>query len=227
MSNSVPLTSPQSSVPYIAPFAGFIGVMAIERALGIPPAIGYPLRCLVSLTLLLLLSRRVVSLRPSRRFGSVLLGVAVFAIWVGPDILFGYRSHWLFENAVMGKVQTAVSPGLKTDWAFLAVRVLGSTLLVPVLEELFWRSWLMRWVANNDFFKLPLGHYSAAAFWIVAVLFASEHGPYWEVGLAAGALYGWWMVKTKNLGDCIVAHAVTNGVLSAYVLTRDQWQYWL
>ena len=74
---------------------------------------------------------------------------------------------------------------------------------------------------------MPLGTYSASAFWIVAVLFASEHGPYWEVGLAAGILYNWWLIRTKNLADCILAHAVTNAILSAYVLLADQWQYWL
>jgi CAAX prenyl protease-like protein len=128
----------------------------------------------------------------------------------------------------MGKVNTSgLPPALQSDWTFLAIRVLGSTLLVPILEELFWRAWLMRWVANNDFWKLPLGYYAPAAFWITAALFASEHGPYWEVGLAAGVLYGAWLIRTKNLADCILAHAVTNGVLAVYVLTRAQWQYWL
>ena len=63
-----------------------------------------------------------------------------------------------------------------------------------------------------------MGTWSAQAFWIVALLFASEHGPYWDVGLAAGALYNWWMLRTRSLGDLIVAHAVTNACLSAYVV---------
>ena len=67
----------------------------------------------------------------------------------------------------------------------------------------------------------------ASLFWLVAALFASEHGPYWEVGLAAGIVYNWWAVKTKNIADCIWAHAVTNAILSAYVLFGGQWQYWL
>jgi CAAX prenyl protease-like protein len=227
MSISAAWTSPHSPAPYVAPFAGFIGTMAVEKLFDVPPQIGYPLRCLVSLTLLLLLSKRVTSLRPTRRVASVLLGLAVFVIWVAPDFLFDYRGHWLFQNAVTGKVAATPPESLQSDWVFLAVRVLGSTLLVPVIEELFWRAWLMRWVANQDFWKLPLGHYSTVSFTAVAVLFASEHGPYWEVGLAAGVLYGWWLVRTRNLGDCIVAHATTNAVLAAYVLTRGQWRFWL
>jgi len=58
-------------------------------------------------------------------------------------------------------------------------------------------------------------HYS---FWVTAALFAAEHGPYWDVGLLAGILYNWWMVRTGRLADCIVAHAVTNGLLAARVL---------
>ncbi len=63
--------------------------------------------------------------------------------------------------------------------------------------------------------------------WLTAVLFASEHGPYWDVGLVAGIIYNWWLVRTRNVADCILAHAVTNFVLSAYVLKTGNWQYWM
>jgi CAAX prenyl protease-like protein len=85
----------------------------------------------------------------------------------------------------------------------------------------------MRWIIDKEFASVPLGTYAPMAFWSVAVLFASEHGPYWEVGLAAGVIYNWWMIRTRNLADCMVAHAVTNGLLSLYVLRTGQWQYWL
>jgi CAAX prenyl protease-like protein len=99
--------------------------------------------------------------------------------------------------------------------------------LVPILEELFWRGWLMRWLIDTDFQKVPPGTYTPQAFWLVAVLFASEHGPYWEVGLVAGIVYNWWMVRSRSLADCIVAHAVTNGLLAVYVVSGGHWQYWL
>jgi CAAX prenyl protease-like protein len=99
--------------------------------------------------------------------------------------------------------------------------------VIPVIEELFWRGWLMRWAMAHDWQKVPLGAYRAGAFWLVALIFASEHGPYWEVGLAAGAIYGGWLVRTKSLGDCVLAHAVTNLALGIYVVAAGQWQYWL
>jgi CAAX prenyl protease-like protein len=85
----------------------------------------------------------------------------------------------------------------------------------------------MRYIISRDFERIPLGAYSAAAFWISAVLFASEHGPYWEVGLAAGIAFNWWMIRTRNLGDCILAHAVTNACLGVYVLAFSKWEYLL
>ena len=85
----------------------------------------------------------------------------------------------------------------------------------------------MRWLIDNHFERIPLGTYQTLSFWVVVALFALEHGPYWEVGLLAGIAYNWWMVKTKSLGDCILAHAVTNAVLAVYVIFRGQWQYWL
>ena len=97
----------------------------------------------------------------------------------------------------------------------------------PVLEELFWRGWMMRWLIDHNFLKVPLGKYTPTAFWVVALLFASEHGPYWEVGLAAGIIYNWWLVRTRSLADCILAHGVTNALLCAWVLATGQWQYWL
>ena len=84
----------------------------------------------------------------------------------------------------------------------------------------------MRWLINTDFWKVPLGTYRPFAFLLTAVLFASEHGPYWDVGIIAGLIYNWWMVRTKSVGNCILMHAVTNGLLSVYVVWMGQWQYW-
>jgi hypothetical protein len=78
----------------------------------------------------------------------------------------------------------------------------------------------------EDFRKIPMGQYTTASFLLTALLFASEHGAMWDVGLAAGLLYNFWMRRTRSLGDLILAHAVTNACLSAYVLSRGRWEYW-
>jgi CAAX prenyl protease-like protein len=226
----------QSRVPpinptlaYVAPFAAFVALMGIEHAVNLPAGWFYPIRIVVVTAILLVLSRPYLSLRVQKPWLSIGVGIAVFLIWIGPDVLFGpaYRHHWLFENSVTGAAKASVVGYLQLSTAFIAVRLLGSVALVPIIEELFWRGWLMRWLMDMDFLKVPLGRYSASAFWIVAALFASEHGPYWEVGLAAGIIYNWWLIRTKSLGDCILAHAITNGLLGIYVVAAGQWQYWL
>ena len=211
---------------YVAPFAAFIGVMALERVLGIPPVAGYSLRLAVTILTLALFSRKCISLRPSLPVMSIGIGAAVFVIWVGPDLLFHYRHSWLFENSLTGTSASWISPDLRNP-AAVALRAAGSALVVPVIEELFWRGWLMRWLIDQRFLKIPLGTYRPLAFWMTAILFASEHGSYWEVGLAAGVVYNWWLIRTKNLADCILAHAVTNAILACYVVAAGKWEYWL
>jgi CAAX prenyl protease-like protein len=173
-------------------------------------------------------SRPVISFRIEQLGGSVLIGVAVFALWIAPDILWpGYRSHWLFQNSITGEIRSSITNDLIYDPLVLVCRVIRAVILVPIIEELFWRAWLMRWLVHHDFWSIPLGSYSRSSMVLTAILFASEHGPYWDVGLLTGFIYNWWMVRTRSLGDCIIAHAVTNACLSAYVITNSKWEYWL
>jgi hypothetical protein len=213
----------------VAPFGVFVVLLGLRGYLPISPGLEYPLRTLLTLATLLVTSRALLQFRTSRTWSSVAVGILVFVVWVGPDVLWPhYREHWLFSNSFLAPGGNPVSPAsLANDHFFLVFRILGSALLVPIIEELFWRGWLMRWLIQKDFLSVPLGSYLPSAFWITAILFASEHGPYWDVGLAAGLLYNWWMVRTRSLADCILAHAVTNACLAAYVVCAGKWQYWL
>jgi CAAX prenyl protease-like protein len=216
------------ALPYTFPFATLIVLLALGPYLKLPIGWSYPLRTLAVLTALLVVSRGLIALKPSRPAWSALLGLAVFAIWIAPDLLFpGYRQHWLFRNALTGAPAATIPAALRGNPLFLFFRIAGSVLLVPIVEELFWRAWLMRRLISPAVEEVPLGAYGAASFWIVALLFASEHGAYWDVGLAAGIAYNSWMIRTRSLADCILAHAVTNGCLAVYVLSSGRWEYWL
>jgi len=220
--------SASATAGYIAPFLVYVSLLAIGRVLPAAPPAEHAARLAIVLAVILIWSRPFVELRPACAAASIALGLAVFAVWIGPDLLFHYRHHWLFENSMMGRAVSGLAPELQHDRRFLMVRMLTTAGLVPVVEELFWRGWLMRWLIDNrDFRKVPLGTYRPAAFWVVAVLFASEHGPYWEVGLLAGIAYNWWMIRSRSLADCILAHAVTNAALGVYVIARGAHQYWL
>lgn len=219
----------RATLGYVGPFALYALLMGIERAADVPLEWAYSVRVVLVGAAVLWVSRPYFSLRLRTPWASVAMGTAVFLIWIGPDVLFGpgYRHFWLFENSLTGAARSSLSGSLRTSAGFLAIRTLGSCVLVPIIEELFWRGWMMRWLIDKNFLKVPLGEYVPSVFWLVAILFASEHGPYWEVGLAAGILYNWWLIRTRNLADCMLAHAVTNGLLAAYVIAQGQWQYWL
>ncbi len=200
-------------------------MLATQQYLPIPA----PLRFVIAMAAILGVSREPLSGRPSSPLMSILLGMAVFAIWIGPDLIApALRTSILFNNPVVGHPSGNTPPALKNDPLFLAARIAISVIAVPILEELFWRGLLMRWlIDSDDFRRVPLGKYAPMAFWVTAVLFAAEHGSFWDVGLVTGVIYNWWMVRTRNLWDCIIAHAVTNGALAAYVVLAGQWQYWL
>jgi CAAX prenyl protease-like protein len=110
-------------------------------------------------------------------------------------------------------------------WTLFIFRVLGSSLCVPVMEELFWRGFLMRWLIREDFTSVPMGTYQPVSFWITTIFFASVHGNQWPMALAVGVLYGACFVKTKRLGDIMLAHGVTNFLLALYCLFTGDWHF--
>ena len=217
-----------SSLPYVLPFLAFVGFLALYPFNPLPDRTEALLRVVALSGVLWIFSKEVISLRVSRRRGSLLLGVCVFLAWVAPDLLVpGYRDHWLFQNAITGPLRSSLTETARADSLVLGLRTFRAIILVPVIEELFWRGWMMRWLINPDFHKVALGAFTVTSFAMTALLFASEHGPYWEVGLLAGLAYNWWMIRTRSLGDCIFAHAVTNGCLCLFVLATGKWEYWL
>ncbi len=217
------------SVPWIAPFAVFMVLLALAPSLPFGQPWESILRVTVLTLVLVTLSGNVIrSLRIRYALPSLALGVAVCAMWVAPDLLVpGWRTHWLFQNSVTGTLKTSIAPEELANPLVVVLRIVRAALLVPILEELFWRGWLPRWIVNTDWQKVPIGTYNTLAFVGTALLFASEHGPYWEVGLLCGLIYNWWLWRTKSVGDVILVHAVTNAALSAFVLVTKRYEYWM
>lgn len=217
------------AVPYVAPFVVFMACLALAGHVPLAQPWQSVLWVGVVAATIWLTSRHLVaSLRFPHWMGSVLVGVGVCALWVGPDALVpGWRESWLFQNSITGKVKLSIPEAELADPLVLWLRVARAALLVPILEELFWRGWLPRWIQDNHFERVPLGRYTTFSFVVTALLFASEHGPFWEVGLLAGIVYNWWMWRTRSLGDLVLAHAVTNACLAGYVWVTRQWQFWM
>lgn len=215
------------SAKYVAPFAVFILLLAIGPRLGFAPEIDAPVRVLILAAVCWICWPREISLTPAAPLTSIVIGTLVFVLWIAPDLLFsGYRGSVLFSNGIVGQTHSSLQTAALHDPWVLIWRTVRAVLIVPVVEELFWRGWLMRWLIKSDFQTVPLGTYAPFSFWLTAILFASEHGPYWDVGLLTGIIYNAWMIRSKSLSSCILMHAVTNGILSGYVIATAQWQYW-
>lgn len=151
---------------------------------------------------------------------SIAIGLAVFVAWVGIDRLIDYPR--------LGG-RTGFDPrGLQGGpwWeVFLAVRLYGLVLMVPVMEEIFWRSFLLRFLTRQDFQQIPVGTFSAFALWVMVAASALAH-PEWVAAVIASLAYALWLRRTRSLFAAIVAHASTNAALGGYVLATREWHYW-
>ena len=217
----------ESTLAWVGPFAVFMVWLAFDKYLPIANPAKELLRDGVLIVAIIGFAWRLVPTSAPHWISSIGLGLAVFVVWIAPDALIpGWRSQWLFQNSVTGHITTSIPPAELTP-LMLALRLGRASLLVPIIEELFWRGWLPRWLQDSQFARIPLGQYTSFAFWTTAVLFAAEHGPFWEVGLLCGIIYNWWMRRTRSLGDLVLVHAVTNLALSVYVIVTARWMFWM
>jgi CAAX prenyl protease-related protein len=215
------------AVAWAGPFAIFLLWLAVDGRLPLGNPGKEIARDVVLIAAIVGFSWRILPRHVSHWAGSVALGLAVFVMWVAPDALIpGWREHSLFQNGITGHLRTSIPPAELTP-LMLVLRTARAALLVPIIEELFWRGWLPRWLQDTRFERIPLGRYTPFAFWATAVLFALEHGPFWEVGLLCGIIYNWWMRRTRSLGDLMLVHAVTNLALSVYVIVTGRWTFWM
>lgn len=218
------------------PFAIYIAFLALDSylqlalaALGVDAKWLYAFRFIaVSSALIFFWSdyKELLIWPKSARFSvAVIAGIVVFVIWILP------YPAWmsLAEDA------PAFNPLIQQTNAdavlWVSIRMLGTALMVPVMEELFWRSFLMRWIESRrsdveqSFLNINPDHVSLYALIVSSILFALEH-QLWLAGLVAGLVYGQLYRVYKNLWVPIIAHGVTNGVLGVWVLFTGYWQYW-
>jgi CAAX prenyl protease-like protein len=113
-------------------------------------------------------------------------------------------------------------------WAytFLAIRFLGLALVVPIIEEFFLRGLAMRFVISDKWWEVPFGQLTPLAAVIGTALPMLMHPAELLAAAVWFSLVTWLMVRTKNIWDCVAAHAVTNLLLGIYVVTQKQWHLW-
>lgn len=208
----------------MAPFAVFILFIAAQplAAHVMDPRWWVAIRGLAAAALLLLFAHSYAELRqrPTGRecFAAIVVGLLVFGAWIAFD------SGW----AAIGSPSAGFDPRRpdgSLDGVLVTLRIAGMVLAVPVMEELFWRSYLMRRIDTAGFLAKDPRAVSALAFGLSCALFASEHA-LWFAGLVAGAAYGALYMRSRNLWTPIVSHITTNGTLALWILATGNWQLW-
>lgn len=181
----------------------------------------YPAQTLICGALLIWFWRDY-QLRAPRRIGlAVAIGSLVFALWIAPQAVFG------FGPRLDGFNPDAFANQPVAYWATVLLRFLRLVVVVPLLEEIFWRGFLLRFFINEKFHTVPVGTFSWLSFAIVTLGFAFSHSPSdYVAAFITGALYNCVAYWTKSLASCVVAHAVTNLLLGLWIMSTRQWGFW-
>jgi CAAX prenyl protease-like protein len=215
----------------IIPFAAFVAFMVAEslagewlRSLGMDTRWLYAARAVMVGMLLLAFWNHYTELHQftgitgGQVAGAVATGAAVFVLWINLD-----QTWATVGTPVM--FDPSAPDGGELDRTLVFFRLLGLAFVVPVMEELFWRSYLLRRVDAEDFAARDPGKAGAMAIVVCAALFASEHNQ-WLAGLIAGLAYTFVYMSSRNLWLPVISHAVTNGALGCWILATGQWQFW-
>jgi CAAX prenyl protease-like protein len=214
----------------IVPFAAFMVLLALRGVVPADGSWGFDARWLYGVTVLVVgallawywreYGELVRQNRPSAGEAAlaVVVGLVVFVLWIRLD------ARWM----QIGEASAAFVP---TDadgrllWPLVVVRWIGAALIVPVMEELFWRSFLMRWIRSPQFETVLPQEVGVKAIVLTTFVFTLAH-TLWLAAVIAGLAYAWLYVRTGRLWVPIIAHAVTNGALGVWVVATGRWSFW-
>lgn len=222
------------------PFAAFLLVGALGgKAFEGAEYWMYAAKTLVAGALLWWWRDKIAEMRWAFNVEGVVVGLVIAALWIGlegrvPSLgrLWDLAREWTGgPKAPEVKPPEAWNPvayfssNAVLGWGFVAVRVLGRSLVVPAMEEVFYRSLAYRYLVNPRFETVALGTFRAGAFAGTSLLFGLSHAEHWLSAVVCGAAYQGLVVRRGRLGDAMLAHAVTNLAISGYAIGTGRWEF--
>jgi exosortase E/protease (VPEID-CTERM system) len=202
---------------YLMPLLAILAAGAVSHAMSGSFEFFYPLRVIAGLMMLARYRQRLAAIDWRCSWRGPAVGVCVFLVWI-------VAAHFLLPRGAMPEKLAAAPATLRGFW--IASRIAGTVLIVPVAEELAYRGFLMRRLINADFESVPFNAVRWPALAVSAVAFGLAHGAMWLPGSIAGVAYGLILVRRDRLGEAVAAHAVSNALLAISVLGWNQWQLW-
>jgi uncharacterized protein len=206
----------------VLPFAIFAALTIFQGSFGEAAQYWiYALKTVLAAWLLWLVRPYVLEMRWKFSWEAVVVGIGVFVAWVGLDGLYPMFA------ARAGSFNPLKTYGEGSGLAifFIAVRTIGSSLVVPPLEEVFYRSFLYRYIIKADFAGIPLSTLNWRAFLLAGAIFGIGHYE-WLPGILCAFAYQWLALRKNRLGDAMTAHAITNFLLALYVVFRPAYSFW-
>lgn len=206
-----------STTAYLAPFLVVMASAMVTGAFSAGVDWLYPVRVLAAVCVLWAFRRSYSNLGWTLSWRAVAIGCLTFAIWIALVPADAGSDGW-----------PAALQSVPLHWAaaWLVLRVIGYTVTVPLVEELAFRGYLTRRLIHTEFHRLPVGLFTWSSFVVSSVLFGALHGGYWLAGTVAGMTFALALYQRRALGDAVVAHATTNGLIALYVLTTGRWSVW-
>jgi len=185
----------------------------------------YPLQTVVCGALMIRYWPRYQFNQPGKPVFTVFIALFVLFLWISPQLFPQLFFHQ--PPRLKGFDPTLFQNTPLLYYATIVLRFIRLAIVVPFLEEIFWRGFLLRDLINEDFKKMPIGAFSWMSFAVVTFLFGLEHwGPDFWPAILTGALYNLVAYRTKSLASCVLAHAVTNLMLGIYIMQTKQWGFW-
>lgn len=222
--------SKKQLIAFTLPMAVFLGLLALAAGLkkmgggfwlASPEYWVYPAQTLICGGLLLWFWRTYQFRAPAKIFLTSGIGLLVFVIWIAPQQLFGIAPRLAGFDPNVFSSQPALS------WLTILFRFLRLVVVVPLVEEIFWRGFLLRYLIDEKFVRVPVGAFSWVSFTVVTLGFGFAHSSAdWVAALITGALYNFVAYRTRSLASCVLAHAVTNLCLGIWIMNTRQWGFW-
>ena len=212
-----------SAVACLLPFLVLTGVTILTAAFTSGFDLLYPLRVMTVGAVLWGLRKdfgRPASLAALVSPGAIGIGVGVFLIWMA--LAPG-------DEAATPERFAAMDPtALGEPWTmlWLLFRVVGSTITVPIAEELAFRAFLIRRCIKDDVERVPVGMFTWLSFLVSSLAFGALHGQAWIAGTVAGMAFAAALYQRRRIADAVAAHATTNALLSGYVIATGSWTQW-
>ena len=212
-----------------------------EVSAGVISAAGmYAVRTLLCVAAMFILRpwRWYPKLKKQNIVPALVLGLVVFLFWVGfetqffkslapglADLYERYCVDWKHLGELRKTAEEFPYAPSVSGWSLAIVRLIGSAFVIAVIEEFFWRGYLLRTIKTPDFLDLDIGYYNPKIFLIVALVFGLQHTEF-AVGILTGLAYGYFYLIKRDIWAVAIAHVTTNLVLGIYVLLTGYWWFW-